>query len=763
MAWEHKGYGRFDPNTYCGDCDETRCWNFPFASYDADGDLMEFVITPASGNSLETRWYKKAGTDDTMATKPYHHMETSCCVTATVAGVVNNSMDNSWCKDCVDINGAYYNHNNHDIHDVYSGYWPARNASLFRLCNLSDIDDYLHPGGLDTGGQFRSPCWISSLQTYQFLDSGVPPNIVAVAKLEGGITKTLWQKNIGTYDGNYVRRGLYSFPSGTFYAFQDGGATYGEQYYADFGTFDGRDLTIEFTSDDIVTKAYDNTLASNSGICDFGNTTITINARNNDTTLLRSCRDHVAAGTSADGFSTIGYCQDYSVPAICYANYTVDEGWGTNVPRWTYNVASSKLAVTIGGVTGIDDTVADSGLLLKSCQKCTDLNDTFDLISTGGAWYIGSKSTVGIDTPVGSGQLSELCCDCVTVSTCITDIQSYFQASGINPDPSFPYYYMNYRVSFITEINSSNGTIATFEKYIDTIDAYLNVPDPEQLKLVDCDNLSFDLDLVSQVYSSGLAPYEWQRCDFSDATVNAQWGSYDDLQIPCVPPEILCESCAEKDGPKNIGISVPADWTWNPYDDPMQPWLPPGVDCGDYQPIEGDYILANCTKSVATFGSVILPNCVWIYNEEYDITPPTAGSCYTCSPIYIDLQLFIEYLNDVDDLPWVGDSWLHRREFRVWVQAAIGYSGGSDASIEGCDCIFMWEAFVPQRPGNQIRSSFGDAYNPFGIYRGPYLDCDSDLDGLELQPVELGACPFYPRGPHQYWTWGSLPLTLSTV
>ena len=105
-----KKYNLYDPKRSddgdCLNCSELYC-NFVHCKvFDADGDTIVPVIIAASGNIPERKYYKKEGTQDTLAVEPYSS-NAPCCYKAEITGVGNNSSDLSWCEKCEQLNDEF--------------------------------------------------------------------------------------------------------------------------------------------------------------------------------------------------------------------------------------------------------------------------------------------------------------------------------------------------------------------------------------------------------------------------------------------------------------------------------------------------------------------------------------------------------------------------------------------------------------------------------------------------------------------------------
>lgn len=677
----------FDPAGKCYSCAEAYCNTTGFASYDADGDLMKLVTHSGVDSHIISYWYKKADTEDTPATEPFHIQASPCCYTAILDGFQNNDVSKSWCSSCEDLNGVY--------HDTSKG--------LFTITQLGP--DFIESSGV----RAWTPCTMNRMYFYIALEStDVPGSADIVAHFDiyacdytGNCTNNLlqvvgWKKILAPYYGDLFNE-EYNPVTNTY-------SPYLHYLERNYGVFDGRDISVDFTSENLVVE--DNLLPNLpyvsdsrkvyniSNLCNFNTGNIHIESRIDHNTS-RVCQDKSYALISQ-------YCSPIQIDIPSCKSMTYNLVQTQELPY-----ISSKTLLNLVGISGVDNLLSLEEMQAYNCQKCNNLNRDYNLIydSLYERWsFTSSQSDDNID----------LCCDCgvsnETVSTCISDIRGYFYQWQY--DIRFPYY----NLDFIVDIIGNYGTVIA--KYgTRLIESNTNV-----LNSLNCNNLSLELPLLESMEPSG-----WQRCDFTNSIAHVTFDSYDDTTIYS---SYFFAGKTRCDGDGLFKVSVPDDsfvWRGNYicYDSIYSYFT---VDCSGVQPAHGDYYLEVCNPNYTeSLGGLHKQNC----------------SCPGCTNMSMNLSFEL-----------------------ITTEAIPYYKVKLTIQIDESCCDFDFVGQIPAYPTDFNDNLFilNSINRERESYYGYYYNC-SDINGLNLiyQEPSNRNCSQPPYYPYSLWTYIGGNITLEYI
>jgi hypothetical protein len=593
---EHYQFGETQGSTFAAGLYLTRGIDSAssyFASYDADGDM----IKPKTVGTYAG--YFKRNNMNIPATKPLTLGLGICRYKLTLSGASNSGATivdyENFDYSCSELNGVFYpklddNHTFSIIDDTYSSRWG--------YITFTYTPTYAYAvWGFVLAGEGDGP-W--DIPAY---GEGYEPRIVAYLTLYAGprwgtnnyYPLGQWRKDVGRFDGTYVGTNKPSvFGSATILGAHD------------FGTFDGTSLTSisfgpsEFKTTDLYTgQTVSDTVNNNSFFtcaCNMSNFNWTLSELTTDdfakdTPMYEYYDPNVCkapddfdgwlpcGGLISDCPKTLWYysgifdlCCEYGET---YGEEVFDDGI---VYKEYYQRLNTYGKCTISGLTSKDLNTPLNEVTTQTCERCENLNRE----------YVVYKNSS--DTPIWGVDLSptkdtELCCDCDD-SICITGMEFYCAWDG-------ELYNSGVRKLLCTfSINANNGLVVKYEKkyqlfpydqtrpvryyysdhynyddprieddgtdrprcYIDTIirgngrdtvtTKDIVPPIGAQHPLTPHGQLDLDFnyrDIVS------LNSEDWQRCDFSNVTINLNFPAIEDRYIfyPSIYSNIRNIECEE--------------------------------------------------------------------------------------------------------------------------------------------------------------------------------------------------------------------------
>jgi len=312
----------------CPSCLNNPCANDYVASFDLEGNFL----VPASGERFhETYIFKVNGEDFLQPSGTFMAWENEaapssvhpipCYYTVTVEGTENNTVNESWCQQCEDLNGTYYAIRDTEPYTLYNIYQPDRIINIplctdnnpVSYCYLNNLEVYLSIGTEEYAYNIEyadglNPLWLTT-------DSSIAPHIdddpnyiyrncnkekegrpqlyiygIVHLKFDpptddefGGtsyfenncLTEGYWfVRTIGEFNGDYqvIRRGTrLGEPTYYIQAFSDidEGACNRKVYHGDF---DGRNLTFVVYGQDLININQ----PIETKLCNFDGMTITV-------------------------------------------------------------------------------------------------------------------------------------------------------------------------------------------------------------------------------------------------------------------------------------------------------------------------------------------------------------------------------------------------------------------------------------------------------------------------------------------------------
>lgn len=487
-------------DSWC-ECDTINCSGVAFATYDNDGDLVALAYASGDATTVLIPYYKKAGTEDTPATKPIHQMQGPCIYMAEFQNIQNNSMDVSFCRSCDRLNTLILND--------YSGLYQPDNPNSLNFIFGSEVSDNLYTGGLYDASllSVNSVCYINNLTARVYLDPTIldsgRPAIVAEAILHsyddgyGGSqfdirTIMAWRKVLDYYNGDWYAHGNIAYPSGM-----------------NHGNYDGRSFSVTFNYGDMfVPPEVTPYVPMVSGVCDFTNATLTISDASGF--VVDNEQYHYGGmHTAFVNYPPMSYiCTEYTAVDDCGNTYQLPTP--NLLMRDTFTITPNHIILSIDGVVSIDDSKDVNELNRKSCLNCFN--------SDGNTTYINMYLTSNFSVAPGYAYwfadedvIKKTCCLCEGEDSCISYITCQIFAEN---HTTYYSYYID--VKFYTSVypalyvsNNDDLLLATFRK---------NLGDSTQYPLgLDCTNLSFDgFELIYELEPNDDTNY---RCDFSNASL----------------------------------------------------------------------------------------------------------------------------------------------------------------------------------------------------------------------------------------------------